>query len=136
MNILITYLSVATTFVAVDMVWLRIMVERLYRPMLGELLRPEPNLIAAAIFYLLYPIGLVGFVVLPAHAAGSGLRAFLFGAMFGFFTYATYDLTNQATLRNWSTTLTIVDICWGSFLAGLSAWVGYIVAQRMGSAPW
>ncbi|HZQ12408.1 MAG TPA: DUF2177 family protein [Pseudolabrys sp.] len=136
MNVVLTYLSVAATFVAVDMIWLRNMVERLYRPVLGEMLRPAPNLSAAAFFYLLYPIGLVGFAVLPAHAEGSALRAFLSGAMFGFFTYATYDLTNQATLRNWSTALTLVDICWGSLLAALSAWVGYMVAQRMGSAPW
>ena len=135
MNILLTYLSVAATFVAVDMIWLSTMVERLYRPALGELLRPAPNLTAAALFYLLYPIGLVGFAVLPAHAEGSALRAFLFGAMFGCFTYATYDLTNQATLRNWSTALSIADITWGSLLAGISAWIGYMVAQRIGSAP-
>jgi uncharacterized membrane protein len=53
--------------------------------------------------------------------------------MFGCFTYATYDLTNQATLRNWSTALTVADICWGTFLAGLSAWLGYLAAQRLGS---
>ncbi len=138
MNLLLTYLSVAATFLAVDMIWLRAMVERLYRPVLGELLRPEPNLTAAAVFYLLYPVGLVGFAVLPAQAESSGLRAAILGMMFGWFTYATYDLTNQATLRNWSTALTLVDICWGSLLAALSAWVGYMVAQRMGmgSAPW
>jgi uncharacterized membrane protein len=136
MNVVLTYLSVASTFVALDMIWLRTMVERLYRPVLGEMLRPAPNLTAAVVFYLLYPIGVVGFAVLPAHAEGSALRAFLSGAMFGFFTYATYDLTNQATLRNWSTALTIVDIGWGSLLAGVSAWVGNLVAQRMGPTPW
>jgi uncharacterized membrane protein len=135
MNLLFTYLSVAATFVAVDMIWLRTMAERLYRPVLGELLRPQPNLTAAAFFYLVYPVGLVGFAVLPAQAASSALRALISGMMFGWFTYATYDLTNQATLRNWSTALTIADICWGSFLAGLSAWVGYIVLQRLGAAP-
>jgi uncharacterized membrane protein len=132
MNFLFTYLSVATTFVAIDMIWLKTMAERLYRPVLGDILRPEPNLTAAAFFYLLYPIGLIGFAVLPAQYEGNALRALASGAMFGCFTYATYDLTNQATLRNWSTTLTIVDIGWGSFLAGISAWLGYLVAQRMG----
>ena len=133
MNFLFTYLSVAIAFVAIDMVWLKIMAERLYRPVLSEILRPEPNLTAAAVFYLLYPLGLIGFAVLPAHDEGSALRALGSGMMFGCFTYATYDLTNQATLRNWSTTLTIADICWGSFLAGVSAWLGYLVAYRMES---
>lgn len=133
MNFLFTYLSVAITFVAIDMIWLRTMAERLYRPVLGEILRPEPNLAAAAFFYFLYPLGLIAFAVLPAQYEGSALRAFTSGMMFGCFTYATYDLTNQATLRNWSTTLTIADICWGSFLAGVSAWLGYYVAQRTGS---
>ncbi|HLG83890.1 MAG TPA: DUF2177 family protein [Bradyrhizobium sp.] len=136
MNFLLTYLSVATSFVAIDMIWLRTMAERLYRPVLGEMLRPEPNLTAAAFFYLLYPLGIIGFAVLPAHHEGSALRAFTSGMMFGCFTYATYDLTNQATLRNWSTTLTIADIGWGSILAGLSAWLGYLVTQRVGPSPW
>ncbi|HTO65772.1 MAG TPA: DUF2177 family protein [Bradyrhizobium sp.] len=133
MNFLLTYLSVATTFVTIDMIWLRAMAERLYRPVLGEMLRAEPNVTAAAFFYILYPIGLVGFAVLPAHHEGSALRAFASGMMFGCFSYATYDLTNQATLRNWSTMLTVADICWGSFLAGSSAWLGFLVAQRMES---
>lgn len=131
MNLVVIYLSVATTFVAIDMIWLKTMAERLYRPVLGEMLRAEPNLMAAAFFYLIYPLGLIGFAVLPAHGEGNALRAFVAGMMFGCFTYATYDLTNQATLRNWSTALTITDICWGSFLAGASAWVGYLVAQRV-----
>jgi len=130
---LVTYLAVAIIFVTTDFVWLKTMAGRLYQPVLGDLLRPEPNLLAAGAFYVLYPIGLLGFAVLPAHHDGSALRAFLSGMMFGFFTYATYDLTNQATLRNWSTTLTVADICWGSFLAGFSAWLGYLVVQRMGS---
>lgn len=133
MNLLFTYLSVATTFLAIDMIWLKTMAEKLYRPVLGEMLRSEPNLAAAAFFYLLYPLGLIAFAVLPAHYESSALRAFTSGLMFGCFTYATYDLTNQATLRNWSTTLTIADISWGSLLAGVSAWIGYLVAQRTGS---
>ncbi len=130
MNFVLTYLSVAVCFVAIDAIWLKTMAERLYRPVLGEMLRPEPNLAAATLFYIIYPIGLLGFAVIPAQHEGGSLRAFVLGAMFGCFTYATYDLTNQATLRNWSTTLTIADVCWGSFLAGVSAWLGYVVAGR------
>lgn len=133
MNFVTTYFSIAGTFIVIDMVWLKTMVERLYRPVLGDLLRAEPNLVAATLFYIIYPLGLLGFAVIPAHEEASALRAFSSGMMFGCFTYATYDLTNQATLKNWSTTLTVADICWGSLLAGISAWVGYLAAQRVGT---
>ena len=131
MNLFLTYLAVAVTFVAVDMAWLTTMVERLYRPVMGDMLRAEPNLPAAAAFYLLYPVGLIWFAVLPAQQDGGALRAFMSGLLLGCFTYATYDLTNQATLRNWSTGLTLADVGWGSFLAGLSAWTGFLVAQKL-----
>jgi len=131
MNFLVTYLSVAVTFVALDMIWLGTMVERLYRPVMGDMLRSEPNLAAAALFYLAYPLGLIWFAVLPAQQDGSALRAFASGALLGCFSYATYDLTNQATLRNWSTGLTLADVSWGSLLAGVSAWIGFLLAQKM-----
>lgn len=131
MRFIIAYLTVATSFTAIDMVWLGIMAERLYRPALGEILRPEPNLLPAGFLYLFYPLGLLAFAVMPACYKHSAYRALASGAMFGFFTYATYDLTNQATLRNWSTALTIADICWGSLLAGISAYLGYVVAARV-----
>ena len=131
MNLFLTYLAVALTFVAVDMAWLTTMVERLYRPVLGDMLRAQPHLGAAAAFYLLYPVGLIWFAVLPAQQDGGALRAFTSGLLLGCFTYATYDLTNHATLRNWSNGLTLADVCWGSFLAGSSAWIGFLVAQKL-----
>ena len=131
MNLVSTYLAVAVAFVGLDMIWLSTMVERLYRPVLGDMLRSEPNLAAAALFYLAYPAGLIWFAVLPAQQDGGALRPFTSGALLGCFTYATYDLTNQATLKNWSTGLTVADVCWGSLLAGVSAWAGFLVAQKM-----
>jgi uncharacterized membrane protein len=122
-----TYLAVALPFVILDFIWLKLMGQRLYQATLGDVLRPNPNWWPAAIFYLLYPLGLVGFAVLPAYEEGSILRALVLGFMFGCFTYATYDLTNHATLRNWSTVLTVADICWGSVLAGCSAGIGYLI---------
>jgi uncharacterized membrane protein len=133
MKILLSYLAVAVSFVAIDMVWLTLMADRLYRPVLGDILKPQPELGPAAVFYLVYPIGLTALVVLPAQQAGSPLRVLLFGALFGCITYATYDLTNQATLRNWSTLLSIADICWGTVLAAISASIGYVAAQRLGT---
>jgi uncharacterized membrane protein len=133
MKVLLSYLAVAGSFVAIDLVWLSVMADRLYRPALGDMLKPRPELLPAAIFYLLYPIGLLVFVVLPAQGEASPLRALITGALFGCVTYATYDLTNQATLRNWSTTLTLADVCWGSCLAAVSAVIGYLVAHRLGA---
>ncbi len=134
MRFLLPYLTVAASFLAIDMVWLGIMAERLYRPVLGELLRPAPNPAPAAFFYLFYPLGLIAFAVAPAVQEHSAFRALTSGMMFGFFSYATYDLTNQATLRNWSTTLTLADILWGTLLAGVSAYLGYLVADRLGTS--
>jgi len=115
------YLVALLVFFLADMVWLGTMVSRLYRPALGDILLSEVSMPPAILFYLLYPIGLVIFAIVPALRSGSIVTAFLFGALFGLFTYGTYDLTNHATLRNWSTTLTIADMAWGTFLGGISA---------------
>lgn len=133
MRFLLSYLTVAASFFAIDMVWLGLMAERLYRPALGDILRPSPDLVPAAVFYLVYPLGLFAFAVMPAVQEHSVFRALTSGMMFGFFTYATYDLTNQATLRNWSTMLTVADISWGTLLAGVSAYFGYLAADRLGA---
>jgi uncharacterized membrane protein len=133
MRFIVPYLTVGTSFLVIDMVWLSVMAQRLYRPALGAILRPAPDLVPAAFFYLFYPLGLLAFAVIPAVQEQSVFRALASGMMFGFFTYATYDLTNQATLRNWSTTLTLVDILWGTLLAGVSAYFGYLVASRLGT---
>ena len=133
MRFIVSYLTVATSFLAIDMVWLGIMAERLYRPALGDILRPAPDPVPAAFFYLFYPLGLLAFAVMPAVQEHSVFRALASGMMFGFFTYATYDLTNQATLRNWSTTLTLAGILWGTLLAGVSAYFGCLVADRLGT---
>src|SRR3954453_8814486 len=131
MSLLFTYLSVAATFVALDMIWLKTMVERLYRPVLGDMLRSQADLAAAAGFYLAYPVGLIWFAVLPAQQDGGALRAFMPGGILGWFTYGTYDRTNQARLRNWSTALPLADVGWGSVLAGVSAWTGFLVVQKI-----
>ena len=125
------YLAALTTFVVADMVWLGLMTPRFYRPTLGDILVTGVNLPPALVFYLLYPVGLVIFVVNPALKSGSIGPALLYGALFGFFTYATYDLSNYATLRNWSLPLTVVDIAWGSVLAALAAAVSFWLVTRL-----
>jgi uncharacterized membrane protein len=125
------YFSVAAPFALVDAIWLKLMGQRFYFATLGEIVRAEPNPWPALIFYLIYPLGLITFAVIPAHNVESSGRAALLGLLFGFFTYATYDLTNQAILRNWTTTLSVVDIVWGALLGAGSAYCGYLAAQRL-----
>lgn len=131
MTQVVGYLAALATFVVADMIWLGLMTPRFYRPTLGDILVTGVNLPPALVFYLLYPVGLVIFVVNPALKSGSIGPALLYGALFGFFTYATYDLSNYATLRNWSLPLTVVDIAWGSVLAALAAAVSFWLVTRL-----
>jgi uncharacterized membrane protein len=128
-----SYLAALAVFFLADMVWLGIMVSRLYRPALGDILLSQVNLLPAIAFYLLYPVGLVIFAIGPALKGGTILTAFGLGALFGLFTYGTYDLTSQATIRNWSTAVTVVDMAWGSLLGGISAAFSYWIVNRFAS---
>jgi uncharacterized membrane protein len=128
---LCAYLSTLAVFLLCDMAWLGTMASRLYRPTLGDIMLGSPNLPAAAAFYLIYPVGLVIFAVLPALKSGNLLQATLSGALFGFFTYMTYDLTNQATLRNWTSQLSVLDIGWGTVLGAISATAACWVTARL-----
>jgi uncharacterized membrane protein len=134
MNAIAGYIVSLLAFVALDMVWLGIMAPRFYRPTLGDIVISGVNLPPAIIFYALYPIGLFIFAISPALKSGSASTALVYGALFGFFTYATYDLTNHATLRNWTTSLTLVDVAWGTCLAAIAAVAGFVAATRIGGA--
>lgn len=124
------YLASLVVFLVVDFAWLSVMAPRFYKPTLGDIAIPSFNLLPAVVFYVLYPIGLFIFAVSPALKSGLLSTALLCGALFGFFTYATYDLTNQATLRNWTTSLTLVDVAWGTCLAAVSAACGFLAASK------
>ena len=130
MTAVVGYAGALAAFVIADMIWLAVMSERLYRPTLADLLAANVNLPAAIAFYLMFPIGLTIFAVTPALRGGSAASAALYGGLLGFFAYATYDLSNQATLRNWTTQLTLVDVAWGAVLGALAATVGYLAASR------
>ncbi len=127
----VSYLVTLVTFVAVDTVWLGTMASRFYKPMLGDIAIAGVNLPPAVVFYAIYPLGLMIFAIEPALRAGSWLNAPIYGALFGFFTYATYDLSNQATLRNWTFSLTAVDVVWGTFLGALTSAVTFWVISRL-----
>ncbi len=130
MTFVASYLASLVAFVVADMVWLGVMVERVYRPAIGDLLSKSVSLPAAIVFYLILPVGITIFAVLPAVKDQSAGHAALFGGLFGFFAYATYDLTNQATLRDWPTQLTVIDLAWGAVLTAFAATIGYLVASR------
>jgi uncharacterized membrane protein len=130
-RIIIAYISTLLVFAAVDAVWLTNSADLLYRPILGPILIPEFRLAPAIIFYLLYIAGLLYFAVLPGLAAGNWRTALIKGGLFGFFAYATYDLTNQATLLLWSTKITIADMVWGTFVSGVSAAGGCLITAKL-----
>lgn len=130
MTYIIGYIATLIAFLLVDMAWLGTMVNRIYRPALGDILAPSVDLAPAAAFYLIYPVGLLVFAVLPGLKSGSILMAAMYGALFGFFTYATYDLSNYATLRNWTLQVTIIDIAWGTLLGAIAASVGFFSVSR------
>ena len=117
----IAYLSTAVVFLALDAVWLGTMADRLYRPAIGHLMADRFSLAPAVLFYVLYVAGVVVFAVMPALASGRWTTALGQGALLGLLAYATYDLTNQATLKDWSWTVTIADLCWGTFVTAVSA---------------
>ncbi|MGY3698607.1 putative membrane protein [Bradyrhizobium sp. USDA 3240] len=131
MTYLYAYLSTLIVFLLCDMAWLGTMASRLYRPTLGDILSTEVNLPPAIAFYLIYPIGLVVFAVLPAIRSESLAQAALSGALFGFFSYMTYDLTNQATVRNWTLQLTLLDMTWGTLLGAMSATAACLITARL-----
>ena len=123
---LAAYAVTAVVFLGIDFVWLSKIAKRFYFDRLGDLLLEKPNLGAAVAFYAIYVVGIIIFAVVPALREQSAATALIYGALFGFFAYATYDMTNYATLRNWSLTVSLVDIAWGTFLTGVSAFLGYL----------
>lgn len=126
---LAAYVASLVVFVGIDAVWLSLMGPRLYRPVLGDLLAQKLNAPAAIAFYLIYGLGMMVLAIAPALREGAGSRAALSGAALGLVAYATYDLTNQATLRVWSTRLTLADMVWGAALTALAAFAGYQAAR-------
>jgi uncharacterized membrane protein len=124
----LSYLATGSVFLGCDVIWLSATGSSLYRPLLGDLLLAKFRLAPAVAFYLVYMAGIVFFATSRAIASGRWSAALISGALFGFVAYATYDLTNQATLRSWSTTITILDLCWGTVLTAVSATLGYLIA--------
>jgi len=125
------YLITLPVFFAIDMIWLGLVAKNFYAKQIGFLMKTNVNWPAAIIFYLLFIVGLVVFIITPALRQQSWQSALLFGALFGLISYATYDLTNLATINNWPLLVTVVDLIWGSVLAGSVSLISYLIATKI-----
>ncbi|NWG70986.1 MAG: DUF2177 family protein [Parvularculaceae bacterium] len=132
MKFIIAWFATAAAFAVADAVWLSQAGPRLYRPLIGEILRPDIYFPAAIAFYLLYVTGLVYFAVAPGLSRQSLLTVVVSAALLGLVAYGAYDLTNQATLKVWDGRITAIDMAWGAFASALAACAGYLAAQRWG----
>ncbi|MBN2588677.1 MAG: DUF2177 family protein [Sedimentisphaerales bacterium] len=130
-RILLTYIVSVPVFFIVDMIWLGVIAKGFYRKALEPLMTPNINWVAAIIFYLLFLVGVLIFALLPGMEKKSLLHTIVMAALFGFIAYATYDLTNLATLRDWPLMLSIVDMIWGSFLSASTATITYLIMSRI-----
>ncbi len=126
------YLTTLFIFFAIDLIWLGLVAKDFYSKHLGFIMRTDVNWMAALLFYFLFIGGLIYFVISPALEKGMWQHALLAGALFGLMTYATYDLTNLATLKDWPLIVTIVDLIWGTVLAASVSTVTFFVAQKFG----
>ena len=129
MKLVYLYLLTLPVFFGIDLLWIGVLAKDFYRNSLGHLFRQDINWAAALIFYFLYIVGILIFVTLPALEKQSLGRAVIMGGLFGFFTYATYDLTNFATLRDWPIKIVIVDITWGMVLTASVAAASYFIGR-------
>ena len=126
------YATAAVAFGVLDALWLRWAAPNLYRPLIGELLADSFRMVPALVFYALYIAGMVWFAIRPGIAQGVPYGV-LNGALFGAICYATYDLTNQATLKVWSTQMTLIDIAWGAAATALASGIAVFAVQKLAS---
>ena len=128
---LAAYAATLLLILVLDLLWIGVIAKPLYQQGIGHLMAEQPRLSAALAFYLLYPAGLVLFAVIQGGPADGWKNAALYGALFGFFAYATYDLTNLATLRNWPVSLALIDMAWGTAVSAVCAVAGRLALERV-----
>jgi len=125
------YLITFGIFLVTDLIWLNLIAKNLYQKEIGSLLLKNPNLIPILIFYLLFIVALLVLVLIPGITSYTLTKTLLLGAVFGFITYATYDLTNLATLQGWSLKMTIIDLIWGTSVSTLVTFLGYLIGSKI-----
>jgi uncharacterized membrane protein len=126
------YFATLIAFLAIDIVWLSLIARTIYQKFIGFLLTPTINWIAAVLFYLLFILGILVFVVMPGLENNSLKATLLRAALFGLITYATYDLTNLATVKNWPVLISVMDMAWGTVLSVVVSYVGFMVGKWLG----
>ncbi|NLC30812.1 MAG: DUF2177 family protein [Candidatus Moranbacteria bacterium] len=129
-NFIKIYLIAVPIFFLIDLTWLGLIAKNIYQKYMGHLMRPTPNWTAAVIFYLLFIVGLVIFAIYPAIRNNSWSYALLYGAMFGFFTYMTFDLTSLAVIKDWRWQIVIIDIIWGIVLSSSVSVLAYLIGKN------
>ena len=128
---LIAYVATAVVFFGLDFAWISLTVKSLYKAQLGSLMLDKPNMVVGGVFYLIYVVGVIVFAVLPAVSEGNWLRALWAGALLGVIAYGTFDLTNQAILAGWSSTVSMADMAWGTFATATAATAGYFITKAL-----
>ena len=128
-KLIIGYLLTTIVFFVIDILWLGFLAKGMYNKMLGHLMASNVNWTAAIIFYLIFIVGIFVFSIIPGVQKDSFQHALIYGVLFGFFTYATFDLTNLATLRDWPIKIVIIDIIWGVVLTGSVASSGFYIMR-------
>ncbi len=130
-QMILLYIITLVIFFVIDMIWLGVVSKGFYRRHLGAFMIPKVNWTAAMLFYLLFIVGLLVFVVRPALAAAAPLNALFYGALLGLISYATYDLTNLATLKDWPLVVTVVDLIWGTVLGGVVSYISALLGRAL-----
>lgn len=129
-KLLLLYITSVGVFAGVDYLWLGKVAPKLYRENIGHLLADKPNIGAAVVFYALFIVGLLIFAIVPGLNKQSLGYTALYGGLFGLFTYGTFDLTNQAVLKNWPTKITLIDMAWGVILCTVVCSIVYVIASK------
>lgn len=132
MEIIVAIVAAAVIMGVLDFVWLGFIAKKLYYGEMGDILLKKPNMTAAILFYAIYVVGAVVLVVLPALAESSFLMAIGYGALLGFVAYATYDLTNLATMKGFSKKIVVIDLIWGTFITATVCVGSYAIANLLG----
>lgn len=125
-----SYLVSLVFFIIFDLLWIGVIAKKMYAEKLSFIMSPQINFVPVILFYLLFVVGLLLMVVFPAIEKKSWTHALLYGILFGLVTYATYDLTNLATLKNWPLSITIIDLIWGSFLSAATSIISFFAIQK------
>lgn len=131
MKLFIAFVICFLVMLLLDGIWLAVIAKNFYRDNLGHLLAEKPNWLVAAIFYLIFGVGIMVFAVMPQLADYDAYGAALKGALFGFVAYATYDLTNQATMKDWPYVVTLADLAWGTALTATISWATVLISRSI-----